>query len=581
MQELRAFVQTRRFSACFDRCAGLHASSVVPRLIHDRFFAYDEIHGCDLVTGAAVRLDDLPGDPNGGAPDSLIEILNDGRDGCPRWVVADARNGAQAAAVAARTAAGARRHGFVPLLVPLYLRWRVALAADLEERTLLLIGSFARGLAAARGAFIQAASSSPRPHVLLTFRCADGAGKAGVVREARAAYGLMPATARNRIAAPTAEVVRLIERAAHAANLERSGRHASAERLLREVGGSLARRQAFTAAANVHVALGRMLLERGRPGAAEKLFEDAAQLAQSADDEPGAGEARIWQATARTDAGRLTDAESICHAVLLTRQLSPDRQLWATAMLGRVLLWQGRIDEARAGILPPLDDHNGIDTVTVATIEATAVRVLVAAGDIFAAGQRARLLMTRNGADADVATKVVALTAHLRVMAAAGDLDLAWQGLEAIEALSRQARLPLRAIRARLIWHDGLSRAGRDREARGERARLLRVRRAVPGLLRRAIDQRLAVRAVGERPVAIEPSSPARIASTAATLVHLVYDEETDRRALERVAGRLARDLVTTRIDLVSADAGAVIRSSPKARACRHALGHVRSNPAC
>ena len=63
---------------------------------------------------------------------------------------------------------------------------------------------------------------------------------------------------------------------------------------------------------------------------------------------------------------------------------------------------------------------------------------------------------------------------------------------------------------------------------------------------------------MGERPVAIEPSSPARIASTAATLVHLVYDEETDRRALERVAGRLARDLVTTRIDLVSSDAGAV-----------------------
>ena len=61
----------------------------------------------------------------------------------PRWVVADARNGVQAAAVAARTAARARRHGFVPLLVPLYLRWRVALAADLEERTLLLIGSFA------------------------------------------------------------------------------------------------------------------------------------------------------------------------------------------------------------------------------------------------------------------------------------------------------------------------------------------------------------------------------------------------------------------------------------------------------
>ena len=530
----------------------------MPRLIHDRFFAYDELHGFDLVTGAAVRLDDLPGDPGGGAPDSLVEILNDGRDGDPRWVVADARNGVQAAAVAARTAASARRHGFVPLLVPLYLRWHVALAADLEERTLLLIGSFARGLAAARGAFVQAASSSPRPHVLLTFRCADGVGGAGVVREARAAYGAMPAAARSRVAAPPPDVVRLIERAAHAAGLQRSGRHAAAERLLREVGGSLARRQAFTPAAGVHVTLGRMLLERGRPAVAEKIFEDAVQLAQSADDEPAIGEARIWQAAARTDAGRLTDAESICRAVLLTRQLSADRQAWATAMLGRVLLWQGRVDEARAGILPPLDDHSGIDTMTAATIEATAVRVLVATGDTFAAGQRARLLMTRYGADADAATRVVALTAHLRVMTAAGDLELACQDLRAIEALSRQVRLPLRAIRARLIWHDGVSRAGCERETRRERVRLVRVRRAVPVLLRRAIDQRLAVRGQDAGLVSIAPSPPASVASTAATLVHLVYDEETDRRALERVAGRLARDLVTTRIDLVSADAGAV-----------------------
>jgi len=572
VQELHAFAPTRRFCACFNRHAELHASSAVRRLIHDRYFACDEIHGCDLATGAAVRLDELPDEATGGlkasgyhddgrVPASLIEILNDGRDGEPRWIVADARNGVQAAAMAARTAADARRRGFVPLLVPLYLRWRTALAEDLDERTLLLIGSFTRGLTVDRSALIEAAASSPRPHVLLTFRCADSGASVTVVREARAAYGVRPAPVRGRMAALPADVVRLVERAAHAAEFQRLGRHAAAERLLREVGGSLARRQALVPAAATHVALGRMLLERGRAGGAEKVFEEAAQLAQSAEDESALGEARIWQAVARTDAGRLTDAESMCRAVLLARQLPPGRQAWATAMLARVLLWQGRSDDAGSCLHLLLDDAGEIDTVTAATIGAMAVRVLLAAGDIFAAGQRARLLVTMSeggGAGSEATARVVALTAHLRVMAAAGDLELARGSLDAIAALARQARLPFRAVRARLIWHDALRRAGRDRDARHERDRLFRMRRAAPALLRRAIDQRQAARDEGERCVHIVPSPPGRAASTAAALVHLVYDEETDLRALERVAARLARDLTSARVDLVSADAGAV-----------------------
>jgi DNA-binding NtrC family response regulator/tetratricopeptide (TPR) repeat protein len=561
----------------------LHASSGVRRLIHDRYFAYDELHGLDLATGAPVRLDELPdqgagglkasgyqasaargdaGQGGGRVPASLIEILNDGRDGAPRWVVADARNGAQAAAMAARAAADARRRGFVPLLVPLYLRWRTALAADLDERTLLLIGGFTRGLTADRRALIQAAATSPRPHLLLTFRCAEGGRPVSVVREARAAYGGRPAPGRGRVVALPAEVVRLVERAAHAADFQRLGRHAAAERLLREVSGSLVRRQALVPAVVTHLALGRMLLERGRAAGAEKVFDEAAQLAESGEDESAIGEARIWQAAARTDAGRLTDAESTCRAVLLTGQLSPGRQAWATAMLARVLLWQGRSDEAGSCLPPGLDETADIDAVTAATVEATAVRVLLAAGEIFAAGQRARSLIAKNdaggGGGADAAARVVALTAHLRVMAAAGDLDLAHGSLSAIAALSRQARLPFRAIRARLIWHDALRRAGRDREARHEREHLLRMRRAAPALLRRAIDQRLAAGDVGEPFVPIVPSPHGRVTSTAATLVRLVHDEEIDLRALERVATRLARDLTSTRIDLVTTDAGAV-----------------------
>ena len=59
-------------------------ASGVQRLVHDRYFAYDQIHGCDLTTGGAVRLDRVEegaGGPNqseGLTPASLIEVLDDG-----------------------------------------------------------------------------------------------------------------------------------------------------------------------------------------------------------------------------------------------------------------------------------------------------------------------------------------------------------------------------------------------------------------------------------------------------------------------------------------------------------------------
>jgi DNA-binding NtrC family response regulator len=207
-----------------------------------------------------------------------------------------------------------------------------------------------------------------------------------------------------------------------------------------------------------------------------------------------------------------------------------------------------------------------LDATTAATIEATAVRVLLAGGDIFQAGQHARQLMTRTRVEGNAnqastqspLPRLIALTAHLRVLVAAGDLELAESSLQTLVSLARAARMPLRLLRARIIWHDALRRAGRDREARSERDRLARLRRAVPALLRRAIDERLSVRDEGQRPAHAVRSYTPHVASSAASLVQLVHNEESDRRALERIAGRLARDLQTTRIDLVSCDAGPV-----------------------
>ncbi|MBI4887880.1 MAG: hypothetical protein HY824_12360, partial [Acidobacteria bacterium] len=470
----------------------------MPRLLHDRYIAYDDLHGCDLATGDAVRLDAIPPERSEEECPALVDLLDDGQDGSPRWVVLDVRNGAHAVTLARRAAAVGRGRGLVPILVTMYAHLRDALAADLDHRTLLLIGGFAKEIAAARAALVDAAARTPRPHLLLTFRATDATASASVVREARAAYGVQPTPGRSRAVPFSSEVTRHLDRSARAVEFQRAGRHAAAERLLRDVAGTLARREAWEAAAQVQIRLGRLLLERGRAGGADTAFGDAARMAQSAGDEPLALDARVWQAVARTDAGRLTDAEAICRAVLLTRALGPDRERWAHATLARVLCWQGRVEEAlRCQLAPPGEGAGDGDEALAATIEAAAIRTLLAAGDLFRAGLCARTLVDRTQESADPIAKAVALTAHLRVLGAAGDLVLAERTVQAVCGLARANHAPWRAVRARLIWHDALRRAGRRREAQRELDRLARLRRVAPVLLQRAIESRVADAARG------------------------------------------------------------------------------------
>jgi DNA-binding NtrC family response regulator/tetratricopeptide (TPR) repeat protein len=534
----------------------------VPRLLHDRYIAYDDRHGCDLATGEEVRLDRLPNDPSGSAPPALTEVLADARAGAPRWIAVDVRHPAQAAAFARRAAAEARARGFVPMLVPIYLRVRDGLAGELEERTLLLIAGAATDVATARTALVDAAARSPRPHVLLTFRShapAEMRRMAGVcvVREARTVYGVQPA-ARARAGPLSADVARHVDRAARAAEFLRAGRHAAAERLLREVAGTLTRRNARAAAAQVVIALGRALLERGRAAPAEKLFGEAAELAEAGTPEAVTADARVWQAAARTDAGRLTDAESLCRAVLLTGTLAPERQAWAQSMLARVLVWQGRMREARRE-LPAADAPFHDDAVIAAATEATAVRVLLATGETFEAGRRARAGVDRTGQHPDALARVIARTAYLRVLVEMGDLHSAEAWLMELCRFARDAHVPLRAARARLIWHDALRRAGRGREAGRELQRLSRLRRVAPALLRRAIDERLAGKM--EEPAvhgaaALPAGQQAMGVSLAVSLVSLVHEEESDSRAVERLLDELWRELNPSRVEIVTAEAG-------------------------
>ena len=526
----------------------------MPQLLHDRYLAYDDIHGCDLATGNDVRLDALPQDSPGEDLPALVELLNDARDGSPRWIALDVRSRSQAAGLARCAAIAAQRRGFVPIIVPMYERLRDALASSLGERTLLLIGSFAGSLSAARAALVDAAVRTPRPHLLLTFRTSEAIKTNWVVREARAAYGAQPSSSRVAIAVPPG-VARHVERAARATEFQRSGRHAAAERLLRDVAGALTRREAWGAASQVLVTLARLLLERGRTSAADKACAEAAEAATAGADEGLAVDARIWQAIARSDAARLTDAESICRAVLLTT-LSAYRERWARAVLARVLFWQDRVQDALACLAPhqaePALDG---DPVVLASIDSTAVRALLAGGDVFHAGLRARLMLERPDGAAPLA-RVVSLTVHLRVLAEAGDLHGGEQTFHSICALATQIRAPWRAVRARLIWHDALRRAGRTREAQRQLDRMARMRRIAPALLGRAIDSRLAC--VDGQPLGRTSVKAAttRESSIVAALVHLAHEEDDDAQALQRVLERTARELSPSRIDLVSSDAG-------------------------
>jgi DNA-binding NtrC family response regulator/tetratricopeptide (TPR) repeat protein len=527
----------------------------MPRLIGDRFVTVDAHHAWELATGRHVRLADAREDQEVHEPplEALVEALEHGQEGSPRWVVAPMPMGGKSLAVVQRAAADARARGFIAVDVEVYGRLHDALADDLRGRTLLLIGRPGLPAGPCRAALVHAAARSPRPHVLLTFEPPSVRPTTLQVREARAAYGGFVNRTPLKVPLPP-DVRHHVERAARAPALAREGRHAAAGRLLRDVAGALHRRRAFTPEAHTLIRLGRLLLERGRAVAADEAFEDAAAAAQSGEDEPLTLEARIWQVLARTDAAQLTAAESLCRAVIASGALPPSQRFWAEAALARALIWQDREDEAVRIVLESPSDGE-IEEALALYIGATGVRLSLAQDDIFTAGQRARALVTRARLHGDPLHSVIALTAHFRVMAAAGDLALAEADLAEILRDARRARAPLLGVRARLIWADLLRRAGRGTDAEREYLYLRRLRRAMPPLVRQAIDRRLRD---------TTPSHPGRRrsvaapASAAAALIAIAQEEEQDREAVRGVLAFIAAALRTSRVDVCSACAGPV-----------------------
>ncbi|HEY7189895.1 MAG TPA: sigma 54-interacting transcriptional regulator [Vicinamibacterales bacterium] len=527
------------------------------RLLHDRYYAYADAHAWDLATGVAVRVSGLkdarPDDVSGAvlvqpAPPALTEVLDHGREGHPRWLILEGP-AADRPLIIERAATAARDRGFVPVAADVYLRLRHLLREELQHRSLFLILRPGLSIETGRAALIDAASRSPRPHLLVSFSDAVTVAAAiDRVREARAHYSVETV----RQVAPAAlkeDVLRHMARGAKADEFVHAGRHASADRLLRDVAGALIRRGALAPAAQALISLGRLVLERGRAADAERIFDEASGHARDGRDEALSLTARIWQAAARTDNAQLTAAESLCRATLVTGGLPSGERTRANATLARILLWQGRVDDAAT-----LDVSGASgDDDSRAFVEATAIRLLLACGSIFEAGGRARVLLTDTGQSGRPLARVLALMAHLRVLSVTGDLVAMADRLTDLEQAAREARAPLRLARARLLVAQTLRAAGRTAEAEALFTRLRRMGAVAPPLLRNAIDGH--VEAASAR-------SRCRVAGvadrSAIPIVTLAQEKEDDRDAVRGILQFVAESVQACRVDLCSMDAGPV-----------------------
>ena len=527
------------------------------RLLHDRYYTYADTQAWDLATGASVRVNELEG---GGpanalaavlaqpAPASLTEVLDHGREGQPRWLLLDAAP-SDRPLIIERAATAARDRGFVPVAADVYLRLRELLRQELEHRSLFLILRPGLSIETGRAALIDAASRSSRPHLLVSFSDSKPLmASIDRVREARAHYSADTAR-RVASAALKDDVLRHVTRGEKADEFVHAGRHASADRLLRDVAGALLRRRALVPAAQALISLGRLALERGRAADADRIFDEASGHAGDGRDEALSLTARIWQAAARTDNAQLTSAESLCRATLVTGGLPPAERIRANATLARILLWQGRVDEAAALDLSAV----GGDDDSRAFVDATAVRVLLTCGSMFDAGGRARSLLIDAERSGRPLARVFALMAHLRVLAVTGDLVAVANRLTDLEQATREARAPLRLARARLLVAQTLRAAGRATEAEAVFARFRRMGAVSPPLLRKAIEGHVEFGNARSR------FRPAGVADRGAiTIVTLAQEKEDDRDAVRGILQFVADSVQACRVDLCSMDAGPV-----------------------
>src|SRR3954463_4399226 len=153
----------------------------MPPLLLERYLVVNPTHACDLATGDVVPIDGLMEPTIVRAPPAaaLTEVLEHGHDGQPRALVAHMAAAPGWKAAADRVAADAVHRGYVPIAADLYARVLPIIGDQIAERTLMVIAA-AHDALPARQAFVDAASRTPRPHVLLTLYAGSGQARLGI-----------------------------------------------------------------------------------------------------------------------------------------------------------------------------------------------------------------------------------------------------------------------------------------------------------------------------------------------------------------------------------------------------------------
>ncbi|MEQ1759840.1 MAG: sigma 54-interacting transcriptional regulator [Vicinamibacterales bacterium] len=526
----------------------------MPTLIHDRFIVTGRDRARDLATGAEVSLDQLnASSPMRSRPllTPLFDALEHAREGEPQVMSLQASDQRERRALAEAVADGAQQRGFVPVAVRLYDQARQLLGDELADRALVLIDAEDAGHDAHR-CLMSASSVSARPHVLVSVLRTRPPG--GVVREARERFGALARGLR-----PHPDVAHLQEKARRALALVSVGRHAAAARGLREIAACLERRLAFGEAARVGLDLGRLLLERGRLEDADACCENVVRLADRVSDAVLACEARLSQAWARLERMRVVDAESVARAVLLCVGGEP-MSVCARAVLARCLIEQGRLRELSALDLD-VEPTSAVDPVWLATVHDVACAALVATDRLFDAGQRVRRAIDAWPDTAPPLSTAILHTAHLRVVVCTGDLRLAESVLARALTAARQARAPVRALKARAAWCAGLARAGASNLVHAERRWLKRFASVAPPVVASEVDRALrhpAAPADGREGYGLRLAGRASglsISNMAATMLGLAQ-EDGDADAVRAVLSHALRQIDASRLDVVSADAG-------------------------
>ncbi len=246
------------------------------------------------------------------------------------------------------------------------------------------------------------------------------------------------------------------------------GRHAAAERLLRGGAAAAVRRADHGGAGVLWLALGRLLVARGRDRAALAPIEAAATCFSRTGDLPGSVEAAILLGTAALatlDADRAASAFRSGVAAARASGL-PGLARLAEGLAASGLWWLGEYGEARA-LLDRFDfSRPAADADPVAIrAHAAAARLALAAGEsheasrhVVMAMQAARLVSAAITGAAGTAS-ADAVLARLRWLATVGDVS----GLQAfaIDALhrSRTSRDPSTTLEIRLLRAEGALRA--------------------------------------------------------------------------------------------------------------------------